>query len=61
MSDSTTAQIQNLLERFVGGDPTAKVAPVGVAENRLVELTWLFRGFPRGREHDDTMGIFQEA
>ena len=62
MSDSTTVQIQGLLDRFLGGDATAKAALVRVAEDRLLILTRkVLQDFPRGREHDDTEGIFQES
>lgn len=59
---STTVQIQALLDRFLGGDEAARAALVGVAEERLLVLTRrMLRDYPRGREHDDTEGIFHEA
>jgi RNA polymerase sigma-70 factor (ECF subfamily) len=62
VTESTTVQIQGLLDRFLGGDATAKAALVRVAEERLLVLTRrLLREYPGGREHDDTEGIFQEA
>ncbi len=62
MPDSTTVQIQGYLDRFLDGDAAAKAALVRVAEDRLLVLTRrLLRDYPRGREHDDTEGIFQEA
>jgi RNA polymerase sigma factor (sigma-70 family) len=62
MSESTTVQIQGLLDRFVGGDEKAKANLIKVAEGRLLVLTrQLLRGFPDGRGHDDTTGIFNEA
>lgn len=62
MTESTTVQIQGLLDRFIGGDDKAKAELIKVAESRLLVLTrQLLRGFSRGRDHDDTTGIFNEA
>ncbi len=62
MTESTTVQIQGLLDRFIGGDEKAKGELIKVAEGRLLVLTrQLLKGFARGRDHDDTTGIFNEA
>src|SRR5476649_986448 len=62
MSDSTTVQLEALLEKFRTGDPAAKNGLINVAKERLLKLTsQLLGGFPRGREHDDTTGIFNES
>jgi len=62
MSDSTTVQIDALLLKFHAGDAAAKGALIDVAKERLMVLTSkLLGGFPRGREHDDTTGIFNES
>src|SRR4051812_9476461 len=62
MTVSTTVQIQGLLDRFIGGDEEAKAELIRVAEGRLHVLTrQLLKGFPGGRGHDDTTGIFNEA
>ena len=62
MSESTTVQIQVLLDRHLCGYATAKAALIRVAEERLQILTRkMLRDFPRGREHDDTAGIFNES
>ena len=62
MDGSTTVQIQDLLDRFLKGDAAAKAALVRVAEDRLLILTRrMLRDYPRGREYDDTQGIFNEA
>ena len=62
MCDSTTVQIEVLLQKFRTGDSAAKSALINVAKERLLNLTsQLLGGFPRGREHDDTTGIFNES
>lgn len=62
MSDSTTVQLDYLLRNFHAGDTAAKGALIDVAKERLLVLTSrLLGGFPRGREHDDTTGIFNES
>ena len=62
MDGSTTVQIQVLLDRFHGGDAAAKAELVRISEDRLLQLThWMLHDYPRGREHDDTKGIFNES
>lgn len=61
-TESTTLQIESLLKKLNAGDVEARTALISLAQDRLLLLTSrMLTGYPRGREHDDTTGIFNES
>ncbi|MBA4192104.1 MAG: hypothetical protein C0467_29345 [Planctomycetaceae bacterium] len=58
----STAALQEILERFLAGDPAAKEALITRANGRLMDITRkVLGGFPVVRQREETTAVLNEA